>query len=563
MISDFDVDPVSGRIVLLCRGISGESWLKIMESSGETIGEIPAGFLPHHPRWSSDGLRLTFSGNDGRVGVHEVSQDNTRIVYEDPSMKAGFSQWSPDGLELVFSAYDRQPDGRPPDIFRLTLADGRLERLTSSPDAVDRFPNWSPSGDRIAFHRQNHKVLNKPKRVHLYDIERREMFSLLSGANSQRFGRYPWSRDGRWFSLQEVDQAGESVRVVDLTDRDSAWTWDNGSVQEGAFSALTDRLLCILPDELVWLRFPEGRVDARLRLPSGVSVSKNLTWHQIAIAADSDVVYFLGTDDRVYRWVESGKFTAVAEHTEARPTFKLEEFKVPASDGWLLPAQRLVPDSPQETAVLYVHGGPGSSLDRNDSWALWLVRKGFEVVRVAYRGSTGFGDDLARANEGVCGISDVQDVVDCGVFWQQHFGSGRRIALFGNSYGGFLSLLALANPSSPFLGAVSTCTCTSLRVLRLHHDRILPANPNAREKALEERSVLSQAEKVKRPALLFHGGLDSVATTDEMGKVERRINDSGGDCSLVVFPDDTHGLAKHRDEVFERATQFFENCLPP
>ena len=564
MISDFDVDPVSGRIVLQCRGISGETWLKIMESSGEIIGEIPPEFLPHHPRWASDGLRLTFSGNDGRIGVHEVSEDNTRIVYEDPSMQAGFSQWSPDGLELVFSAYERQPDGRPPDIFRLTPADGRLVRLTSSPDAVDRFPNWSPSGDRIAFHRQDLKELNKPKRVCLYDIERREVSSLFSGANSQRFGRYPWSRDGRWFSLQEVDKEGESVRVVDLTDRDSTWTWgDNGSVQEGAFSAQTDRLLCILPDELVWLRFPEGRVDARLKLPSGISVSKNLTRHQIAIAADSDIVYFLATDNRVYRWDESGKFTAVAEHSEAGPSFKLEEFTVPASDGWLLPAQRLVPDCPRETAVLYVHGGPGGSLDRNDSWALWLVRKGFEVVRVAYRGSTGFGDDLARANEGVCGVSDVQDVVDCGVFWQRQFGSGRRIALFGNSYGGFLSLLALANPSSPFPGAVSTCTCTSLRVLRLHHDRILPANPNAREKALEERSVLSQAEKIKRPVLLFHGGLDTVATTDEMRHVERCINDLGGDCSLVVFPDDTHALAKHRDEVFDRATRFFENRLPP
>ena len=99
--------------------------------------------------------------------------------------------------------------------------------------------------------------------------------------------------------------------------------------------------------------------------------------------------------------------------------------------------------------------------------------------------------------------------------------------------------------------------------MRLHHDRILPANPNAREKALEERSVLSQAENIKRPVLLFHGGLDTVATTDEMRQVERRINDSGGDCSLVVFPDDTHALAKHRDEVFDRATQFFENRLPP
>ena len=560
MISDFDIDPILGRIVLRCRGISGETWLKIMESSGETIGEIPPKFLPHHPRWASDGLRLTFSGNDGRIGVHEVSQDNTKIVYEDPSMQAGFSQWSPDGLRLVFSAYGRQPDGRPPDIFHLTLADGRLERLTSSPDAVDRFPNWSPSGDRIAFHRQNLRELNKPKSVYLYDIGRREMSSLPSGTNSQRFGRYPWSRCGRWFSLQEVDQVGESVRVVDLTNRDSAWAWDNCSVLEGAFSALTNRLLCILPDELIWFRFPEGRVDARLKLPSGVNVSKNLTWHQIAIA--SDIVYFLATDNRVYRWDESGKCTAVAEHTDSMPSFKLEEFTVPASDGLQLPAQRLVPHSPREIAVLYVHGGPGGSLDRNDSWALWLVRKGFEVVRVAYRGSTGFGNDLQLANKGVCGVSDVQDVVDCGVYWKQQLGSGRRIALFGNSYGGFLSLLALANPSSPFLGAVSTCTCTSLRVMRLHHDRFLPANPTAREKALQERSVLWQAEKIKRPALLFHGGLDTVATTDEMRQVERRINDLGGDCSLVVFVNDTHGLEKHRDEVFERATQFFENCLP-
>ena len=101
MIGDFDVDPITGRLVLWCRSISGETWLKITEPSGEIIGEVPPEFLPHHPRWAPDGLRLTFSGNDGRIRVYELSQNDIRVVYEDQSIQAGFSQWSPNGTSLV------------------------------------------------------------------------------------------------------------------------------------------------------------------------------------------------------------------------------------------------------------------------------------------------------------------------------------------------------------------------------------------------------------------------------------------------------------------------------
>ena len=514
MIRDFDVDPITGRLVLWCLSISGEAWLKITEPSGEIIGEVPPEFLPHHPRWAPDGLRLTFSGNDGRIGVYDLSQNDIRVVYGDQSMQAGFSQWSPNGTSLVFSAYEKhsteQLNKRPPDIFHLTLDSGKLDRLTASQDSVDRFPNWSPSGDLIAFHRQNLEELNKPKKVHLFDLQRQRISSLLPEANGHRFGRFPWSRDESWFALHVSDEKEGTVHVVDLTGRDSGWIYEDGPVKEGAFSNSTNRLLCVKPDELVWVQFPVGRVDSRIRLDSGVSVARNLTWYQIAFRADSDTVYFLGTDHKVYRWKESEGCTVVAEHTEPVPSFRLEEFTVPASDGLALPAQRLVPPSPRELAVLYVHGGPGCSLDRNDSWALGLLRQGFEIVRVAYRGSTGFGEDLDRANTGVAGVADVQDVLDCGIYWQQHFSTGRRIALFGNSYGGFLSLLALADASSPFVGGISTCTCTSLRVLPLHHDRILPSSPTEREKALVERSVLTHATHIKRPILLFHGALDDM-----------------------------------------------------
>ena len=137
----------------------------------------------------------------------------------------------------------------------------------------------------------------------------------------------------------------------------------------------------------------------------------------------------------------------------------------------------------------------------------------------------------------------------------------RKIALFGNSYGGFLSLLALTNSSSPFIGGIATCAATSLHVMRHHHDKALPRNPTEREIALKERSVMTRATHIKRPTLLFHGALDTVTTTSDMQRIEKRINDSGGDCSLVVFDDDTHSLAKHREEIYERAIQFSEKCL--
>ena len=72
---------------------------------------------------------------------------------------------------------------------------------------------------------------------------------------------------------------------------------------------------------------------------------------------------------------------------------------------------------------------------------------------------------------------------------------------------------------------------------------------------------MERATRIKRPTLLFHGALDTVATTSDMQRIEKRINDSGGDCSLIVFGDDTHSLAKHREEIYKRAVQFCEKCL--
>ena len=90
----------------------------------------------------------------------------------------------------------------------------------------------------------------------------------------------------------------------------------------------------------------------------------------------------------------------------------------------------------------------------------------------------------------------------------------------------------------------------------LHRDRALPADPERRRQALQDRSVFAAAAHIRRPVLLFHGALDTVATTQQMRELAKQISAAGGPCDLVVFEDDTHSLARHRSEVRRRSERF-------
>lgn len=564
MIDDFDFDPRSKRIVLLCRGVTGERWLEIRSPDGEVIRRLSQDYLPFHPRWSPDGAKVAFSSNDGSVCLHDVTADVTTTVYDDPVLRAGFGRWSPDGKRLAFTAYGRHATERgfplPPDLFCHDLAAGRTDRLTSTDNYVDRFPVWSPSGGQIAFHRDDLDTDRSPKKAVVYDRIRKSVRSVLEGEAIQCFGLFPWSGDERWFSLREKTEAGYRTRVVDLSGQIPDCL--NYPGQEGAFSPApgsTD-LLCIGSGEMVWCEVPSARIRATIPLPAGVGVAKELTWHKVAFEDGGRCVYFLGTDHKVYRWEEGAGCAVYAVYDEPAPEYRLQEFTVTASDGLELPAHRLVPASPRNVAVLWVQGGPGVTLEPTDSWAMGLVREGFEVVRVAYRGTNGFGDDLYHANRGVAGIKDVQDVIDTGNAWQKRFGADRGLAYMGNSYGAYLGLMAAKHPASPFAFVVATCAPMSLRVMPLRYDTLLPSDPSERERALEERSVPKNVDKIRAPVLLFHGELDTVASTDDVRQLQALINGSGGDCSLVVYSDDTHTLAKHRADIFEKVSRFVDRA---
>ena len=554
MITDFDIHPVTGSIVLGLSSISGEMWLRLVDKAGTLLGEIPPEYLPQHARWSRDGTRVAFAGNDGKIFVYDLTAGRSDLVFGDPEFQAGFGEWSPNDSQLLFSAYRRPELNQkpPPDIYLKELSTGETRRLTDGADTVDRFPRWSPNGESVAFHRQHLSMTGVPKRICILELGDRTPVEVWSEPGNQEFGRFPWSRDGEWFGFCERRNDHSKFCLIDSQGREKDWELNGHSVKHGAFSPKADRLLCLLEDELVWVAWSEGQVVSRLSLPPGTKVKRSLTWYEVGFGKE-DQVWFLDEASQLHKWDVQGECVVVHRHEEDSISSRVEDFTVQALDGLELPCKRLLPESPKRCAVLYVHGGPGGTLDPNDSWAQQLVAKGFEVIRVAYRGSSGYGERLQTAGKGEMGLADVSDVLQTGIHWVRTFGDHRSIALFGNSYGGFLSLLALAHPESPFAGAVCTCCAPSLENMRLWWDRGLPKNPKKRVTALKQRSVFAVAPRILKPVLLFHGALDTVATNDQVRQMAAEIDA----CKYRIFDDDTHSLQRHRQEIYDMTRDFF------
>jgi dipeptidyl aminopeptidase/acylaminoacyl peptidase len=89
-----------------------------------------------------------------------------------------------------------------------------------------------------------------------------------------------------------------------------------------------------------------------------------------------------------------------------------------------------------------------------------------------------------------------------------------------------------------------------------HQHKAFPAGEAERAAARLERSPLEQAPRIRVPLLILHGALDTAATTEEVKAIRDRIAAEGGECELIVYDDDTHGLRRHRDEIHTRVLEF-------
>jgi dipeptidyl aminopeptidase/acylaminoacyl peptidase len=233
-------------------------------------------------------------------------------------------------------------------------------------------------------------------------------------------------------------------------------------------------------------------------------------------------------------------------------------------------------------AVLLVHGGPNT----RDTWGFepevqWLANRGYAVLQVNFRGSTGYGRGFRNAGNREWG-GKMQDDLRDGVVWLVERGTADpgRVAIMGFSYGGYAALAGLTLTPDVFAAGVALCGPSNL-ITFLRGDAPLSeaervsvrhciGDPETEEAFLRSRSPLSFADRVTAPLLIAQGANDpriKQAEGDQMAAAMRR---AGKSVEYVVYADEGHGLARaeNRLHFYARAEAFLARhlggrCEPP
>ncbi|MBN2149413.1 MAG: S9 family peptidase [Anaerolineales bacterium] len=269
--------------------------------------------------------------------------------------------------------------------------------------------------------------------------------------------------------------------------------------------------------------------------------------------------------------------THVWKHTtlQTQDLAKAEDFRWKSVDGleiqgWLYRAQ---PN--QRRVVIYVHGGPTShSENRINAQIQYYVKRGFNVLDVNYRGSTGFGLKFREAikvdgwggREQADIAAGAQALIDAGL------ADARRVGVTGTSYGGYSSWSLITHYPPEVIGAAApVCGMTDLVVdyettrpdLRPYSEEMLGGSPQQAPERYRERSPIHFVENIRGGLLIVQGALDPNVTPENVRQVRQRLDAHGIPYQVIVFEDEGHGIAKPANQarLYPQLADFFEEIL--
>jgi dipeptidyl aminopeptidase/acylaminoacyl peptidase len=220
------------------------------------------------------------------------------------------------------------------------------------------------------------------------------------------------------------------------------------------------------------------------------------------------------------------------------------------------------PTNPLAT-VLYVHGGPWA----RDSWGFngahqWLTSRGYAVLSVNYRGSTGFGKSFVNAGDKEWAGAMHDDLIDA-VKWatDNAIADRRRVAIMGGSYGGYATLVGLTFTPEVFACGVDVVGPSNLNTLLssippywaplLENFARRVGDPRTEEgkRLLSERSPLTRASAIVRPLLIGQGANDPRVKQAESDQIVNAMKAKKLPVSYVLFPDEGHGFARPENRI--------------
>ncbi len=314
--------------------------------------------------------------------------------------------------------------------------------------------------------------------------------------------------------------------------------------------------------------YPKTEQAARLwenlkkALPRGeiaiTSMDRELTRILAAVASDVD-------PGSVYLYdVASGEATLQYRSRPDLPSEHLAPMKpvrYTARDGMTIHGYLTLPrgkEAKDLPVIMYIHGGPWA----RDYWgyepyAQFLANRGYAVMQVNYRSSTGYGKAYLNAGNREWGIGAMQHDITDAVHWliDEGIADPQKVAIFGGSYGGYATLAGVAFTPDLYACGVPYVGPSNLITLiesfpeywkpfleGSWYKRVGDPEVEADRQDLIERSPLHAVDRIEAPLLVVHGANDPRVKQHESDQIVVALREKDKPVEYIVAPDEGHGF---------------------
>ncbi|HEX7122859.1 MAG TPA: S9 family peptidase [Gemmatimonadaceae bacterium] len=573
-----------GRQLAFRTQISGAPQLWVVDATGGWPAQITFGEPVTFHRWSPTGEWIVYGtdrGGNEREGFYLISPDGTRereLLAPSDAFRV-FGDFTRDGRSIVYATTAR--NGTDFDIHLLDIATGADREIFRGRMGLYA-ASFRPDGRAVLLTEARGEDAND---VFLYDIDAVRLDTVFRPADRARYDGFAWTPDGRGFYLA-TNQDGEhaalafydvrrrQLQYLDRPDRDVesialshdgrylAWT-----TNEGGYSALHVRDLTT-----------QANVPAP-ELPRGI--------YGIGWAAGAPVLNITVASPQVpgdiWTWDATKRVAHRATHSDAagldlQQMVLPEHYSFPARDGvtihGLLYLPRNLPQGTRPPVLLGVHGGPtGQSRPTFDATKQYLLTRGIAVFDLNFRGSTGYGKTFARLNDRRLREKELYDLEDA-IRWLASTGrvDASRAAVMGGSYGGYLTMAALARLPHLWRAGVALVGVSDWVTALEGASPQLKASDRVEYGDIDDpadreffRSIspITHVASVRAPVMVVHGANDPRDPVTESDRYVRQIREQGGTAEYLRYPDEGHGVRKLSNRIImgRRIAAFLERHL--
>ncbi len=541
--------------------VAGGEWTALTKSSADN--HYAVAYFP-----GDDRVLLTrdSGGNEQNHLIVVGTDGQERDLTPGDKLKAQFAGFSHDGNSFFVQTNERDP--RYFDVYRYDSATYARTRIYENKDGY--FPD-ALSGDGRWLALNQIKTTNDSD-LYVADLRSGKITKVSDHTGEASFSAQEFSVDGQWLYYTANDR-GEfnALRRVNLT------TWKHEPVEQADWDIVYSgfshngkyRVVSTNVDGSSVIKVIETATGQPIALPQlpageirGVTIArseKRMAFYLNGDRQPSDL-YVLDFGDAPRQLTRN-----LNPKIDPADLVDSSVVRFASFDGMQIPNILWKPHQATATskapALVWVHGGPGGQTTRGHSaFIQYLANHGYVVLGINNRGSSGYGKTFFAADDGKHGREPLWDTVSAKQYLQSlDYVDPDRIGIIGGSYGGYMTVSALAFKPEEFKVGVDIFGVTNwLRTLES-----IPAWWEAQRTALYKEigdpvtqrdfliatSPLFHADKIQRPLMVLQGANDPRVLQSESDDIVAAVRKNNVPVEYVVFPDEGHGFSKKHNQI--------------